>query len=88
MECQRCGNITLFNVPHSTLADTMVNGYRIPRDTWVFANRWGMHSSTRYWKDPERFDPSRFLDEHGHIVRNEALVPFGMGTFGLQQLST
>ena len=79
MECQRFANITLFNVPRCTLADTTVNGYRVPRGTWVFVNRWGVHSSTRYWNEPSKFDPTRFLDQQGQVLHNEALVPFGIG---------
>jgi cytochrome P450 len=86
MECQRLGNIALFNVPRCTTADTIVNGYHVPRGTWVFANRWGVHSSTRYWKNPSEFDPTRFIDERGRIIRHEALVPFGMGKDHVDEL--
>ena len=86
MECQRLGNVALFNVPRCTVTDTTVNGYHVPQGTWVFANRWGVHSSTRYWTNPTKFDPSRFLDDQGRVVRQEALLPFGMGEFDAKLL--
>ena len=33
----------------------------------------------KYWKDPKRFDPDRFLDELGHIKVPEAFIPFSVG---------
>ena len=42
MECQRLGNIALFSVPRCVSKDTKVNGYSIPKGTWVFINRWVM----------------------------------------------
>ena len=79
MECQRMGNIALFSVPRCTTEDTEVNGYHIPRGTWVFVNRWGLHASARYWPDPGRFDPGRFLDKEGRVFTPEAFSPFGVG---------
>jgi cytochrome P450 len=79
MECQRLGNIALFNVPRCTSSDIVLNGYRIPQGTWVFANRWGMHMSERYWWNPQQFDPGRFLDATGRLCRPEPFTPFGMG---------
>ena len=80
MECQRLGNIALFNVPRCTLEPVVVNGFEIPRGAWVFANRWGLHMSPRYWDRPQEFDPRRFLNASGDGVRqSEAWSPFGMG---------
>lgn len=80
MECQRLGNIALFSVPRCALADTTINGYDIPKGTWLFVNRWGTHASTKYWKMPSVFDPTRFLDENNVVRKPDAFVPFGMGT--------
>lgn len=79
LECQRAGNVALFSVPRCTTADAQVAGYRIPMGTWVFSNRWGLHASERYWKDPEQFRPENFLDCEGHVKQPEAFAPFGLG---------
>lgn len=31
------------------------------------------------WKDPEQFRPERHLNEEGKLIKNEALIPFGIG---------
>ena len=79
MECQRLGNIALFSVPRCTTEDTVACGQFIPKGTWVFVNRWGVHASTKYWKRPKAFEPDRFLDENGKVVRPPAFIPFGIG---------
>lgn len=79
MECQRRGNIALFSVPRCTTEDVSVNGYTIPKGAWIFVNRWGLHASPKYWKSPDKFDPTRFLDEKGVLTKPQAFAPFGMG---------
>ena len=32
-------------------------------------------------KEPHTFNPSRFLDDQGNFVRNERVIPFGIGNF-------
>lgn len=32
------------------------------------------------WKDPDHFSPERHLNSDGKVVKNEALIPFGIGT--------
>ena len=55
-----------------------MNGYDIPKGTWVFTNRWGMHATSRYWTNPRKFDPTRFL-KNGQVHKPDTFVPFGMG---------
>ncbi|XP_061403357.1 cytochrome P450 1B1-like [Lethenteron reissneri] len=54
-----------FTIPHATTTDTELNGYRIAKGTVVFVNQWSVNHDPAIWRDPERFDPSRFLDETG-----------------------
>ena len=86
MECQRRGNIALFSVPRCTTQETTLNGFTIPQGTWVFINRWGMHMSERYWTNPDRFDPTRFLSKTNTVLQPEAFVPFGVGEFGVLRI--
>lgn len=38
-----------------------------------------MQNSPKYWKDPEKFQPERFLDENCKKIRNGLYFPFGFG---------
>ena len=57
-------------------------GHDIPKNAWVFVNRWGMHASTKYWNNPRKFDPTRFIRD-GKIHKPEHFVPFGIGEHAL-----
>jgi len=43
--------------------DTEIAGYRIPKDTKVACNMVPGHYSTRYWVEPNIFNPNRFIGE-------------------------
>ena len=54
-------------------------GHCIPKDTIVISNLWYMMHDPAVWDDPYEFKPERFLDTEGHLNKNTALVPFGIG---------
>ncbi|XP_067909489.1 steroid 17-alpha-hydroxylase/17,20 lyase [Heterodontus francisci] len=68
-------------IPHVALADSSIGEYTIPKETRVIINLWAIHHDEKEWKDPDVFDPSRFLDEDGkHIYTPSAsFLPFGAG---------
>ncbi|KAH7379152.1 cytochrome P450 [Phaeosphaeria sp. MPI-PUGE-AT-0046c] len=47
---------------HAPTQDDMWNGYLIPKGTWIQGNVWAIHHNEREFPDPDRFNPSRFLD--------------------------
>jgi len=49
------------------------------QNTPVLVNMYSVNSSKAYWGDPEVFRPQRFLDSHGHLIKDERLIPFGIG---------
>ena len=59
------------------------NGYKIPQGTFVFPNLYGIHHDPKHFKDPERFDPERFItrDDHGNMryTPDERVIPFSIG---------
>jgi len=68
-------------LPHSTTTDTTVNGYFIPKNTPIYINLYGLTRDERYWEEPERFNPHRFLT-HSRQIREDLLdkyYPFGLG---------
>ncbi|XP_071951450.1 cytochrome P450 2K1-like [Antedon mediterranea] len=67
-------------VPHMTQADVKFEGYDIKNETVVFGNIWGLHHDTKYWEEPETFNPDRFLNSEGKLdLDKESYVPFGLG---------
>ena len=63
----------------SALADDEIGGYRIPAGSVVVISPYVMHRSRRYWDDPLRFDPDRFLPERSAGRPRFAYFPFGGG---------
>ena len=78
-ESLRLGNISSFGVPHAAECDTTLGGYNIPKGTMVIANLSSVHLSSKHFKNPEQFQPERWIGSNGKILKNEALIAFGMG---------
>jgi cytochrome P450 len=53
--------------------------YQIPKGSIVYAFSYVTHRDQRWFADPERFDPDRFLGEKGKSVSSFAYFPFGAG---------
>ncbi|CEL59155.1 O-methylsterigmatocystin oxidoreductase OS=Aspergillus flavus GN=ordA PE=3 SV=2 [Rhizoctonia solani AG-1 IB] len=51
-----------FAVPHAYSQNDTYRGYDIEEGTVLIGNLWAMGRDPRYYKDPEVFDPDRFLD--------------------------
>ena len=61
------------------LEDLELGGYRIPKDTTVVMNLWGLHRDPRYYAEPERFNPDRWTPEFTRSLPSLAYMPFGAG---------
>ncbi|WP_235116138.1 cytochrome P450 [Desmonostoc muscorum] len=68
-------------IPHATTTDTTLNGYFIPKNTPVSINLYSLTRDDRYWEEPEKFNPRRFLTESGEIREDllDKYYPFGLG---------
>lgn len=56
--------------------DDEIGGYFIPKGSNVLITPYGLQRDPRYWKDPGRFEPNRFLTDK--IDRN-VFIPFNVG---------
>ncbi|XP_042016944.1 carnosic acid synthase-like [Salvia splendens] len=66
--------------PHVAERETEVNGYIIPKDTKVFVNFWAISRDPNIWKNPDSFEPERFLDsEIDFRGQHYELIPFSSG---------
>lgn len=66
-------------VARSALRDTELGGFRIHKDEIVVFSQWLLHRDARYFEDPMRFDPDRFLPEREARIPKYAYLPFSGG---------
>ncbi|KIY47782.1 cytochrome P450 [Fistulina hepatica ATCC 64428] len=52
-------------VPHRLLEDDIYQGMRIPAGSFVIPNAWGISKDPSLYKDPDKFEPLRFLSDGG-----------------------
>ncbi|NXI38466.1 CP1A5 protein, partial [Galbula dea] len=82
LEVFRHSSFLPFTIPHSTTRDTVLNDYYIPKDCCVFVNQWQVNHDEKLWKDPQTFNPERFLSADGTEVNKddgEKVLIFGLG---------
>ena len=67
---------------YATTTDTNLGGYFIPKNTPLLINYYSLTRDQRYWEEPEKFNPYRFLDETGKPRNNlvDKFYPFGIGS--------
>uniref|UniRef100_A0A914YNR4 Cytochrome P450 n=1 Tax=Panagrolaimus superbus TaxID=310955 RepID=A0A914YNR4_9BILA len=78
-ETQRFCNLVPINLPHRTTKDTQIRGYKIPADTVITHQVSTVLMDERYFPEPEKFKPERFLDKNGKFFQPPELMPFGIG---------
>jgi cytochrome P450 len=61
------------------LKDDVIMGYRIPAKSVIYFSPWITQHDPKYWEDPERFDPDRFLPERVKDRPRSIYYPFGLG---------
>ncbi|CAK6432911.1 unnamed protein product [Pipistrellus nathusii] len=79
MEVQRLTMVVPLSIPHMTSAKTVLQGYTIPKGTVILPNLWAVHRDPAIWEKPNDFNPTRFLDEQGQLIKRETFIPFGIG---------
>ncbi|ESO84646.1 hypothetical protein LOTGIDRAFT_196500 [Lottia gigantea] len=79
-ESMRFMPVVPLGVPHSTLCDTTLGEYDIPKGTMVMVNHYALHMDKDVWGDPEVFRPERLLDEDGSLApKPMSWLPFSCG---------
>ncbi|XP_060943196.1 cytochrome P450 1B1 [Limanda limanda] len=80
-EVMRFTSFVPLTIPHSTVTDTSIMGYTIPKNTVIFINQWSINHDPALWSHPETFDPQRFLDQNGALNKDltSSVLIFSLG---------
>ncbi|XP_032241688.2 steroid 17-alpha-hydroxylase/17,20 lyase [Nematostella vectensis] len=69
-----------FTLPHYTLKDTSLCGYRVPKDSVVMVDIKSVHMDPKCWENPTEFNPHRHIDDKGELIVNQGnWLPFSAG---------
>ncbi|XP_056647665.1 cytochrome P450 18a1 isoform X3 [Diorhabda sublineata] len=79
LEAMRIRPVVPVGLPHGTLEDIDIDGYKIPKGTMVMSLLWALHMDENAWKNPEEFTPKRFINEEGKVEKNDYFMPFQTG---------
>ena len=66
-------------IPRVAIDDYEVNGLRIPGGSLILMSQYLIHHDSRFYKDPEEFDPDRWTPEMEAKLPEYAYFPFGGG---------
>lgn len=69
----------LYMLPRESIADDWLGRRHVPPGTLVFVSPWFLHRNPRLWRDPDRFQPERFLPNAPRKSPRGAFIPFGAG---------
>ncbi len=66
-------------IGRQAIREVTIGPHRLPPETTVFINIYGMHRRALYFPDPEKFDPDRFQIEAEKQMVRSSYIPFGGG---------
>lgn len=58
---------------------TTKSGYVLPKQAHIYMHLYDIHRNSKYWTEPDKFDPDRFLPENSVDRHPYAFVPFSSG---------
>lgn len=61
------------------ISDCKIGDRNFPRGTVIYFSQWAVHRDTRFFKDPEQFNPDRWADNLEQRLPRRAYFPFGAG---------
>nr|AVL92816.1 CYP450 [Locusta migratoria] len=79
LEVLRRSSIVPLGTTHAATRDVYLNGFMIPKDAHVVPLLHAVHMDPTLWDDPEKFEPTRFLNAEGKVTKPEFFLPFGVG---------
>ena len=70
---------TVAIIPRALLENVELGGHRLEKDSVVFIPPYIVHHDSRWWENPQKFDPTRFSEENEPDIPKYAYLPFGGG---------
>ncbi|MBO3458679.1 MAG: cytochrome P450 [Aetokthonos hydrillicola CCALA 1050] len=67
------------DVSREATQDCEIGGYFIPKGTTLIASQWAMHRNSRYFSEPELFQPERWANDLEKELPRGVYFPFGDG---------
>ncbi|CAG2113217.1 unnamed protein product, partial [Medioppia subpectinata] len=66
---------------HKALVNSKIGGYPVAQNTQVVLHQQAIMKDAKHWKNPDKFEPERFLDENGQFIQTKpvAYMPFSYG---------
>lgn len=68
------------DVSREATQDCEIGGYVIPKGTTLIASQWAMHRDSRYFSEPEVFQPERWANDLEKQLPRGVYFPFGDGS--------
>ncbi|PFX13863.1 Steroid 17-alpha-hydroxylase/17,20 lyase [Stylophora pistillata] len=68
-EIIRHSSFTNVSVPHRVRSNTTLGNHDIPENSLVFVDLRAIHHDPKHWKEPDAFDPTRFLDVEAGLLQ-------------------
>ncbi|PUZ60232.1 hypothetical protein GQ55_4G107500 [Panicum hallii var. hallii] len=67
-------------LPRETIQQVNISGYDVPANTRIIVNTWAISRDPNIWKDPEEFNPERFIGSNTDFNGTHFdFLPFGSG---------
>ena len=66
---------------HRAINDTELQEYKIPQGSIIIPLLYSASYDPKYWVDAETFNPDRFINTTGKLIKNDALMPFSVGKY-------
>ncbi|HEX5434168.1 MAG TPA: cytochrome P450 [Candidatus Angelobacter sp.] len=63
----------------TAVENDVIGGFQIPAGSEILIFPYGTHRHPRWWDEPEKFDPERFLPRNSSARPRGAYIPFGAG---------
>ncbi|KAG5875608.1 hypothetical protein JTB14_036605 [Gonioctena quinquepunctata] len=78
-EVLRISSIVPMGTTHAPVRDIQLNGFHLPQHAQVVPLLHAVHMDPTLWDEPEKFNPSRFINAEGKVTKPEYFLPFGVG---------